>query len=170
MLIRKYPLLEKYPAKHYSKESSDLLEKETYVYTDVNTVVKASVFPYEASTSGGGTCAWDQFYLNYTNYLNESVDNPITSCGFASGGPGTYQNCDTDSDMGVKNYNYTIGVLLPNTISKTQYFYNGTNTVPTNSIVTTQRMTYNSKNISEDEINEIAYRGVTVLGLALRSK
>jgi len=33
-----------------------------------------------------------------------------------------------------------------------------------------EKITYNSKNISEEEINEIAYRGVTVLGLALRSK
>ena len=30
-------------------------------------------------------------------------------------------------------------------------------------------MTYNQKNISEDEIEEIAYKGVAAIGLAMRS-
>ena len=141
-------------------ETDRVLEQETYLYTDINNTVKTSVFPYEASLSGGGTCAWDQFYLNYTNYLNKWVDTPITSCGFASGGPNTYDNCDTDSDMAVASYNHTIGILLPNTVTKTQFYYDGTNTTPSNTVVTTQKMTYNSKFRVEDQITEIEKAGV----------
>lgn len=137
-------------------EDDKVLIEETYEYQDVSRIAKSSIFPYEAGVGGGGTCEWDQFYNNYTNYLNNWPDNPITSCG--ASGANTYSNCVGNPDMSALSYNHIIGVLLPNKVITKEFFYNGSTL--TNTITSTQRMDYNVKNVLKEQITEIDKGGV----------
>lgn len=139
-------------------EAKKVLVEEVYEYTDVSSIAKSSIFPYEASTGGGGTCVWDQFYNNYTNYVNGWVDNPITSCGLTSGGANTYQNCVGNWDMAQMGYNHIIGILLPSKVTTKEFFYDGTTL--SNTVTTVKRSQYNFKNIIKKQITEIDRGGV----------